>query len=50
MSKAKKPTKLNDWELEDYISEHRQDLYKKYWDGEISLARVRQETKIKWRP
>jgi len=44
-----KPTKLNDWELEDYIREHRQDLHKKYWNGETTLAKIRQKTKIKWR-
>ena len=46
----KTPTKLNDWELEEYISKHRQDLYREYWDGEISLEQIRIETKIKWRP
>ena len=46
----KTPTKLNDWELEDYIMEYRQDLYKKYWDEKITLNQIRLETKIKWRP
>ena len=46
----KTPTKLNDWELETYIREHRQDLYKKYRDGDMSLHQIRYETNIKWRP
>lgn len=38
--------KLTDWELEDYLVEHRKDLYRKLLNGALTFDQIRKITGI----
>lgn len=40
---------LTDWELEDYLQDHKPKLYGKYLDGKANLKEIRKKLKIGFR-